>query len=111
MGFVYLGNKMTTDGACAQEINIRIGKDNKAFTVLKSILKVTGLSLHITFMILGSVLSAASSCKDGSAGRPPSSSNRSFPCLRRILKVLWPNLIANENLGARTGVGTTEETM
>ena len=44
--FVYLGSKMTTEGNCDQDINIRISKANQVFAMLKPF----GYLLFLTFI-------------------------------------------------------------
>ena len=113
--FVYLGSKVTTNGDCDLEINTRIIKANQAFAMLRAIWRSTGLSIHTKIRIFRSnvlsVLLYGSECWKTTAAIERKLEVFQTKCLRRILKIFWPNTISNEDLRNRTGLGTIAETL
>lgn len=113
--FVYLGSKVTTDGDCDQEINARISKANQAFAMLKPIWRSTILSIHTKIRIFKSnvlsVLMYGSECWKTSISTEKKLEVFQNRCLRRILKIFWPNTISNEDLRNRTDTVKIKETI
>ncbi|KAK3549305.1 hypothetical protein QTP70_034532 [Hemibagrus guttatus] len=98
--FVYLGSKVTTDGDCNKDINTRVSKANQAFAMLKPIWRTTSLSIHTKIKIFRSnvisVLLYGSECWKTTTAIEQKLEVFQNKCLRRILKIFWPNTISNE---------------
>ena len=113
--FVYLGSKVTTSGDCDQEINARISKANQAFAMLRTIWSSASLSTHTKIRIFKSnvlsVLLYGSECWKTTNAVEHKLEVFQNKCLRRILKIFWPNTISNEELHRRTGVASVHETV
>ncbi|KAK3517624.1 hypothetical protein QTP70_013436 [Hemibagrus guttatus] len=113
--FVYLGSKVTTDGDCNKDINTRVSKANQAFAMLKPIWRTTSLSIHTKIKIFRSnvisVLLYGSECWKTTTAIEQKLEVFQNKCLRRILKIFWPNTISNEELRRRTGVNSIQETI
>ena len=102
--FIYFGTKVTTTGDCDQEGNTRVNKANQAFAILKSVWRTTNLSVHEWNRIFRSnVLSDTTVTINGKLEVFQTN------CLRRILKLYWPNTIIYEELRNRTGTDTLAE--
>ncbi|KAK3515953.1 hypothetical protein QTP86_004679, partial [Hemibagrus guttatus] len=103
--FVYLGSKVTTDGDCNKDINTRVSKANQAFAMLKPIWRTTSLSIHTKIKIFRSnvisVLLYGSECWKTTTAIEQKLEVFQNKCLRRILKIFWPNTISNEELRRR----------
>ncbi len=104
--FVYLGSKMTADGDCDVEVNVRISKANQSFAMLKSVWRSTNLSLHTKIRIYkGNVLSVllnGSQCWKTTVAVERKLEVFQNKCLRRILRVFWPENISNDDIRDRT---------
>jgi endonuclease/exonuclease/phosphatase family metal-dependent hydrolase len=113
--FSYLGSKVTTDGDCAREISTRISKANQAFAMLKPIWRTTSLSVHTKIRIFNSnvlsVLLYGSECWKTTATIERKLEVFQTKCLRRIMKIFWPNMISNEELWHRAGASSIAETI
>ncbi|KAK3546988.1 hypothetical protein QTP86_007917 [Hemibagrus guttatus] len=113
--FVYLGSKVTTDGDCNKDINTRVSKANQAFAMLKPIWRTTSLSIHTKIKIFRSnvisVLLYGSECWKTTTAIEQKLEVFQNKCLRRILKIFWPNTISNEELRRRTGANSIQETI
>ncbi len=100
--FVYLGSKMTADGDCDVEVNVRISKANQAFAMLKSVWRSTNLSLHTKIRIYkGNVLSVlltGSQYYKTTVAVERKLEVFQNKCLRRILRVFWPENISNDDI-------------
>lgn len=103
--FSYLRSKMSSDGDCEKEIDVRISKANQAFAMLRNIWKSKTYSLKTKLKIYRSnvlsVLLYGSEC-----WKSTSTINRKIAVfqnkfLRRIMRVFWPNVISNESLHNR----------
>ena len=104
--FVYLGSKITTDGDSKVDVQARISKVTGAYAALRSIWRSSKISNHTNVRIfksnvLGVLLYSAESWKVTNAitTRLDVFQTR---CLRRILRIFWPNTISNEELYKRT---------
>ena len=104
--FVYLGSKVTAAGDCTTEINARISKAGQAFGMLRNIWKSTNLSIGTKIRIFKSnvmsVLLYGSECWKTTSMIEQKLEVFQNKCLRRILKVFWPNVIRNDDLLERT---------
>ena len=99
--FVYLGSKITTDGD--SEVDVQA---TGAYAALRNIWRSSKISNHTKVRIfksnvLGVLLYGAESWKVTNAitTRLDVFQTR---CLRRILRIFWPNTISNEELYKRT---------
>ena len=104
--FVYLGSKVTNDGNSEEDVNTRLSKARGAFAALRNIWKSPKLSSTtkirlfksnvLAVLLYGSeswkVTKAVCDKLDVFQGK----------CLRRILRIFWPNKITNEELHRRT---------
>ena len=105
--FVYLGSKITIDGEdSTSDVHKRISKARSAFASLHYIWKSTSISTNTKIRIfksniLGVLLYGAESWKETKhiTNKLDTFQTR---CLRRILKIFWPNTISNEELHERT---------
>ena len=104
--FTYLGSKMSENGDSENEIRTRITKASQAFASLKNIWKCRNISINTKIRlfksnVLSVLLYGAESWKMTKtiAHRLEVFQNR---CLRRILKIFWPNTISNKDLHERT---------
>ena len=111
--FVYLGSKVTTDGDCDVKVTTRISKANQAFAMLRPIWRSTGLSIHTKIRIFKSnilsVLLYGSECWKSTTSIERKLEVFQNKCLRRILKIYWPNTISNEELWIRTATTPIQE--
>ncbi|PVD22621.1 hypothetical protein C0Q70_18441, partial [Pomacea canaliculata] len=100
--FSYLGSKMSNTRDAEVEIRARLANASQAFASLRSTWKATNISQKIKLRIFKSTV--ISNLLDGSESwkMTKSISNRldvfQNRCLRRILHILWPNTITNEEL-------------
>lgn len=105
--FQYLGSIVTAGGGAKEDVRSRIKKANVAFIQLYPIWRNRNLSLRTKIRIFNtnvkSVLLYAS--ETWKMDRDSTSKLQVFVnrCLRRILRVFWPNTISNEQLWERTG--------
>ena len=111
--FNYLGSKITTDGDCMTEINSRISKAGQAFGMLRNIWKTNNLKLQTKIKIFKSnvlsVLLYGSECWKTTTTIEHKLEVFQTKCLRRILRIFWPNVISNQELLNRTGLKTITE--
>ena len=111
--FNYLGSKITTDGNCMKEINSRISKAGQAFGMLRNIWKTNNLKLQTKIKIFKSnvlsVLLYGSECWKTTTTIEHKLEVFQTKCLRRILRIFWPNVISNQELLNRTGLKTITE--
>ena len=98
----YLGNCITTEGEAERDIKVRIGKARSAFIRLGNIWKTTAFSKRTKLKLYNScilsVLLYDSECwrmTDENINRLSSFQNT---CLRKIMKIFWPNKISNKDL-------------
>lgn len=99
--FVYLGSKITTDGD--SEVD---GQATGAYAALRNIWRSSKISNHTKVRIfksnvLGVPLYGAESWKVTNAITTKLDVFQAR-CLRRILRIFWPNTISNEELYKRT---------
>ena len=104
--FTYLGSMMTADGSCEREIHARLSKAGQAFATLRNMWKSVKIC-HKTKIrlfksnVLSILLYGSESWKMTKTinHRLEVFQNR---CLRKILKIFWPNTISNVELHRRT---------
>ena len=106
--FTYLGAKVSTDGNSESEIKARIRKARGAFAALKNIWKTNKISNRRKIRLFKSnvqsvLLYAAESWK---VTKDICQMLEVFQnkCLRKILRIYWPNKISNTELHERTGM-------
>ena len=104
--FVYLGSKITSDGDATSEVENRIPKARAAFASLRNIWKSSVITIQTKIRIfksniLGVLLYGSESWK---VTKHITNKLEVFQtrCLRRILKIFWPNTISNKELHKRT---------
>lgn len=95
--YTYFGGKLSKDGDCSEEINIRISKANY---VLKTIWKSTVISIHKK-VIFFKATSLASCCMTQNAGGPQTPSRRSWELSKQMPKTHPQDLLAKYNLKLR----------
>ena len=104
--FIYLGSKMQADGDSEPDIKRRISKASQAFSMLKNVWKSKKLSHNTKIRIFKSnVLSVLLyGCESWKITTTISRLLEVFQnrCLRRILKIYWPNTISNVELHRKT---------
>ena len=105
--FTYLGSKVSTSGDGEEEILVRISKASQAFASLRSTWRSKNISqkTKIRFFktnVLSTLLYGAESWK---MTKTISHKLEVFQnkCLRRILRIYWPQTISNYELRRRTG--------
>ena len=112
--FTYLGSKMTADGTSDAEITSRLTKASQTFASLRNVWKCGKISTKTKIRlfksnVLGTLLYGSESWKMTQAicQKLNAFQNR---CLRRILKIFWPQTISNAELRAVTNTNdiTTE---
>ncbi|XP_062611961.1 uncharacterized protein LOC134273759 [Saccostrea cucullata] len=104
--FVYLGSKITTDGNSEVDVLARISKATGAYVALRNIWRSAKISTNTKIRIfksnvLGVLLYGAEAWK---VTKTISNKLDTFQtrCLRRILRIFWPNTISNEELYKKT---------
>ena len=112
--FTYLGSVVTSDGGEDEDVKRRIGKARQAFnTPLGPVWNSTSIStktkLRIFTTNVKSVLLYGS--ETWRVTRSISNKLQTFinKCLRKILKIYWPEKISNMELWARAGQGCVPE--
>ena len=100
--FNYLGSCIATEVGAERDIKVRIGKARSAFIRLGNIWKITAFSKKTKLKLYNSyvlhVLIYGSECwrmTDKDINRLSSFHNT---CLRKIMKMFWPNKISNKDL-------------
>ncbi|CAG2234263.1 unnamed protein product [Mytilus edulis] len=113
--FTYLGSVVTSEGGAEQDIKTRIGKARSAFHRLRNIWKTPSIrkktKLKIYNSCVTSVLLYGAECwrmTEKDINRLSSFHNT---CLRRIMKIYWPNKITNEDLHKKTKSQDIETTL
>ena len=111
--FTYLGSKMSTDGDTENEIKTRITKASQAFASLRNIWKCRNIGVNTKIRLFKSnvisvLLYGSESWKTTKTiiKKLEVFQNR---CLRRILKIFWPNTISNRDLHTRTSTDPIEQ--
>ena len=106
--FTYLGSKISLSGNSEEEIKERLVKARRAFGSLRNIWNSRKISTRTKLKfyksnILSVLLYGAETWKTtaGISKRLDTFQNK---CLRRILKIYWPNTISNKELLERTGM-------
>ena len=105
--FTYLGSIVTSDGGADKDIRSRIGKARNAFLKLRNIWKSSNVSKRTKMKIYNScvlsVLLYGAECWRVTVQDLNKLSSFHNGCLRKILKVFWPQKITNKLLHETTG--------
>ena len=100
--FTYLGSIVNTEGGTDEDIKARLGKARSAFQLLKNVWASSAISKKTKLRIFNS--NVKSVLFYGSETWRTTKNNRNKiqtfinSCLRKILKIFWPNTIKNEGL-------------
>ena len=105
--FTYLGSIVTPDGGTEKDIQARLGKARVAFQKLRNLWKSSNISKNTKIKIFNScvlsvLLYGAESWRIIEKDLNKLSTFHNT-CLRKILKIFWPNKITNTELHRRTG--------
>ena len=100
--FTYLGSIVSTDGGTDEDIKARIGKARVAFNLLKKVWKARDITTSTKLRIFNSNVKSAL-LYGSETWRITKVSIRKGQvfinkCLRRILRIWWPEKISNEDL-------------
>ena len=105
--FTYLGSVVDTTGGSASDIKARMGKARAAFISLNKVWKDHTRSLKTKLRLFNSNVKSVLlyGCESWSLTQTLTNKLQGFVngCLRRILRVRWPDMIRNETLWQRTG--------
>ena len=100
--FTYLGSNVDKQGGTDADIRIRIGKARAAFHQLRSIWKATILSTKTKLRIFNSIVKPVL-LYGAETWRTTVANTKKLQtflntCLRKILKINWPDIISNQEL-------------
>ena len=113
--FNYLGSTVTETGGSEEDIKTRIGKAYGAFATLGNIWRSREISEKPKIRLFNSnILSVLLyGCESWRVTKTNTSKLQVFinKCLRKILKVYWPDKISNEELWKRTDAKNVETTI
>ena len=100
--FTYLGSIVTSDGGADKDIKARLGKARGAFISLKNIWKTNDISRRTKMRIYNScvlsVLLYGAECWRMTERDIYRLSSFHNGCLRKIMRIFWPNKITNVEL-------------
>jgi hypothetical protein len=103
--YTYLGSQITPDGGAREDVKTRIRKAQGAFAQLKGIWRSNQLSLKTKIRIFNSNVKSVLlyGCETWLVAADVTNKLQVFVnrCLRRILKIYWPNIISNRELHDR----------
>ena len=104
--FTYLGSVVDTSGGTDKDIRVRIGKARTAFNMLKKIWNARDLSKSTKIRIFKTNVKAVLFYGAETWRTTVASDTKiqSFinQCLRRMLRIFWPNRISNKDLWQET---------
>ena len=113
--FTYLGSKVTREGGACDDIKSGLQKARNAFLALNQVWKSSIYSVKTKMTIFNSnvksVLMYRSECWRITMGDIRKCEAFQDRCLRRILRIYWPNKISNQQLRERTNTQTIEESI
>ena len=112
--FTYLGSTLDRDGKAERDIDARINKARSAFISLNKVWKSNIFSTRVKLQLYSSLVKSILLYSAETWELSSTSENKlnafNNKCLRKILKVFWPNIIPNNELRRRTGtIQITEE--
>ena len=106
LDFVYLGSVVDVTGGTDADIKARKGKARAAFKKMKNVWCSAGLSTRTKIRIFNSTVKPVLlyGCETWRMNETPIKKLQSFinTCLRKILKIHWPELISNTALWEQT---------
>ena len=104
--FNYLGSNLNESGGTEEDIKIRIGKAHAAFISLQNIWRSKEISEKTKIRLFNSNIISALlyGCESWRVTNTNTHKLQTFinKCLRKILKIHWPETISNEMLWTRT---------
>ncbi|XP_073668552.1 uncharacterized protein [Paramisgurnus dabryanus] len=111
--FTYLGSIINIQGGTDADIKARIGKARVAFNQLKKIWSCSNLTLKTKVRLFNTTVKpvlmyGAETWRTTAAGLKKLQTFINS-CLRKILRIRWPNIITNEELWRRTQQEPIEE--
>lgn len=105
--FTYLGSIVTADGGTEADITSRINKAKGAFGMMSTVWRNNNISLRTKLKLFNSTVKSVLlyGCTTWKVTATITSKLQVFinRCLRRILRIFWPNTISNEDLWRKTG--------
>ena len=113
--FCYLGSVITNDSSCDKEIKTRLGKANTTFGRLTNIWRNKSLNVKVKVRLYDSLV--LSTLKYGAETWSMTAANMKkleaahHKWLRRILGITWRDMVTNEEVRKRTGMGKIEDTL
>ena len=104
--FTYLGSVLAVGGGTEEDVKARIGKARTTFNILNKIWKTKNISLNTKLKIFNSNVKSVLLYGSETWRTTINITNKLQTfinhCLRRILRVFWPNRITNISLWERT---------
>ena len=112
--FTYLGSVMDKSGGTDADVKARIGKARSAYNMLKKVWNSREISMSTKVCLFNSNVKSVLLYKAETWRTTKASSMKKIQtfinqCLRRILRIHWPETISNENLWARAQQTPVEE--
>jgi len=113
--FCYLGSVITNDSSCDKEIKTRMGKANSTFGRLLNIWRNKRLNVKVKVRLYDSLV--LSTLRYGAETWSMTAANMRkleaahHKWLRRILGITWKDMVTNEEVRKRTGMGKLEDTL
>ncbi|XP_078345642.1 uncharacterized protein LOC144631127 [Oculina patagonica] len=105
--FTYLGSIITVTGGTEEDMKCRIGKARLAFNMLRPVWNASSISTKTKLRIFTTNVKATLlyGSETWKVTQALSNKLQSFvnKCLRKILKIHWPEKISNKELWSRTG--------
>lgn len=113
--YTYLGSIIDKFGGSSADIQYRINKASQTYGSLAKVWRSSNISLHTKLKIFNSNVKSTLlySCETWNMSAMDARKMQSFVnrCLRRILRVFWPNTIRNEELWVKTKQPLITETI
>jgi len=101
--FTYLGSIVTSDGGADEDVKSRIGKARQAFNTSRSVWNSTSISTKSKLRIFTTnVKSVLLQIWRVTRSISKKLQIFTYQCLRRIIKIYWPEKISDRELWART---------
>jgi hypothetical protein len=103
--FTYLGSVISKNGGAREDIRSRLAKARGVFSKLKTVWKSSSYSLrtklHLYSSLVKTVLLYGSECWRVTEADFHKLEVFHNGCLRRIMRIFWPNVVSNEDLHAK----------
>lgn len=104
--FIYLGSLLTTTGGSSNDVQNRINLGKRSFGLLNPIWRSPHMSKRTKINIFNSCIKSVLlyGCESWNAAARDINSLQVFinRCLRRVLRIFWPQTISNERLWRET---------